>query len=389
MPVAAVTAAPSVWQERWIARAWLWKHSKLSRVRQCGRTPISSNGVEWLRYPGGQVSVAGTQHCASVWSCPVCSARIVYRRAAELQTCLDGWHRDGHRVGFFTLTLRHTAKMPLDQVWQTLMDAWAWTIKGGVWTRFQRRFGVAMPGRKKHGADCRLKTLGSRPSDLVTDTDYDAEVARGAETVMRLLPAGETCDCPAPVANRVPTVRTVEALQGRHGWHMHLHVLVFFNGDGDSQLVWNALSSWLLGRWGEAVGRAGGYVDLAKAVDAELISPDVDSSKRIGEYLAKSVFEGSAGHSAVHWEVAGGCGKLGRAANRTPWQLLDDAAVGDELAAKKWAEWEIGSRGRRQMWITGALLNRFGLRDTTDAEIEADADSRAENWSPAPDSAPL
>jgi len=250
-----------------------------------------------------------------------------------LQTIVNGWHDKGYRVGFLTLTVRHRRYTPLTEVWQLVMDAWH-GLTSGEWTRLQREHGVALPGRGG-----------------------------------RVLP-------------RIPTVRTVEVTHGKNGWHVHLHVLVFFSPAEDAHRVWGEVSGMMVQRWLYYVQKVGGKAS-PRGICAELVSNTEDSAGRIGEYLAKSVFVGHGDHSAIHWEAAGGLSKTSeRTGGLTPWELLDRASAGDSVAAKLWSEWELGSRGRRQMWIVGSLLDLFGLRDETDADAFAAGNEQAENGRP-------
>jgi hypothetical protein len=267
-----------------------------------------------------------------VWACPVCSAKIVERRAVLLQQVLDRWHGEGYRVGFVTLTVRHTAKTSLQDVWGLVMKSWAKCGSASSWRTDQENWGVMLPGN-----------LGK-------------------------------------IKKRIPIVRTVEGSRGENGWHIHLHLLVFFDGGSAPADRWGEISDRLTDRWDVSVRAAGGSLSR-KAQSAELVDPSAASSERVGSYLAKSVFSGS-GESAIHWEMAGGVGKRS-SAGRTPWQLLADSTAGDERAAALWTAWELGSRGHRQMYIPVALVDRYGLRDETDEEAVAAADERAADWSPA------
>lgn len=342
-PAHAITEEAPLWVRRWSARAWLWNHTTIQRVRNCGRAVQAGTGnVSLLRYPSGQMVATGLQSCKSIWACPVCSARVVERRAVQLQKVVETWHQRGGRVGFLTLTVRHTARQSLSEVWQLVMDSWRRLVGSTAWRTYQKNWGVPLPGRGG-----------------------------------RVLP-------------RIPTVRTVEVTHGRHGWHVHLHLLVFFDGGGDSRARWGAISGSMVALWAEKVRSFGGRVDVSKGTCAELIDPDADASARIGDYLAKAVFVGSSDHSAIHWEAAGGRAKTSeRTGGSTPWELLDAASRGDQKAAKLWTVWETESRGRRQMWINGTLLDLAGLRDTTDAEALAESGDEAENWAPRAENSPL
>lgn len=327
----------TIWSTRWSTRAWLWHRSTLPRVRRCGRTP-TGGAVTVTRFPSGAVGTIGLQSCHSVWACPICSSRVLSRRAETLQTVIDGWHAmAGHRVGFITLTLRHQGDEQLSEVWDRVITAWSRVQAGAGWQGVCKRWGEPLVGR------------GGR------------------------------------VRPRIPMVRTVEVTHGRSGWHVHLHVLVFFDGGTDPRDRWGAISGAIGGRWRQMVDAVGGSSSDAHAVDAELVDNQADSTARVGKYLAKAVFVGHGSRGAIHREVAGSDAKRGREGNRTPWQILEDATREgpDSRSARLWAVWEKGSSGRQQMVIATTLLTLFSLRDETDAEAD-DASGQsdiAETWS--------
>ncbi len=57
------------------------------RQRNCGAVPIGDQ-VE-IRIKDGTAYYCGLETCGNVWLCPVCSAKIHHRRAAELREALD------------------------------------------------------------------------------------------------------------------------------------------------------------------------------------------------------------------------------------------------------------------------------------------------------------
>lgn len=76
------------------------------RVSGCYRTRISP-AVDILRTPEHQTFYSGLMTCGSVWTCPICSAKISERRKTESEIAVDKWIAEGNSVLFLTLTIRH------------------------------------------------------------------------------------------------------------------------------------------------------------------------------------------------------------------------------------------------------------------------------------------
>lgn len=141
-----------------------------SRTAKCLRFRQSkSNGVDVYRSIKYKRShYGGLQTCASVWACPVCSAKISERRRAELQTLIAAHEAAGGVVLLVTRTGPHERKDNLEDLLE--------------------QFGNAEAGYKAH-------------------RDYKA--------LMRSY-------------GLVGTVRAVEVTHGMaNGWHPHVHELVF------------------------------------------------------------------------------------------------------------------------------------------------------------------
>lgn len=86
------------------------------RISACCYTAFS-DGVSLDRVTRADGSVtgafSGVVTCSSVWSCPVCSARISLKRRDELNHLLAFARSAGHEVVMLTLTARHDARTKL------------------------------------------------------------------------------------------------------------------------------------------------------------------------------------------------------------------------------------------------------------------------------------
>jgi len=132
-------------------------------------------------------------------------------------------------------------------------------------------------------------------------------------------------------------VRALEVTHGSHGWHPHLHALLFLEVPLSPEELVEA-TAWLQERWRACVRRTLG----SEAVPNEH-GVDLRASKR-ADYLAKFSFE-----------LVDPGGKRGRGSNRTPLQIAMSAASGrcaDDEAL--WAAYCAGMRGAKMLtWSAG------------------------------------
>ena len=141
-----------------------------SRTAKCLRyVQKQRQSVEvWRATQHKRAFYAGLQTCASVWACPVCSAKISERRRAELQTLIAAHQAAGGVVLLVTRTVPHDRQDDLV---------------------------------------CLLDRIAQAEASYKWHRDY--------KTLMRGL-------------GLVGTVRAVEVTHGEaNGWHPHVHELVF------------------------------------------------------------------------------------------------------------------------------------------------------------------
>jgi hypothetical protein len=366
-------------RERWAARAMLWQASSLKAVRCCGRL-LHNDGVgdpddgqsvlvRRREVDGRMVaSFGGLVTCGSVWACPRCSAVIAHTRATEIGAAVRECYRRGGKVYLLTATLRHSSRDGLAALWDALGAGWRSAFGSRSWT-----------GQKPREARRRGRVV--QIGEIIGDAEcFDvAGLTRVVET---------TYGSPA---------------DGGHGWHLHIHALVFCASSLARGLVselpawlpkienrdWlarNAFAARIHSRWSAGVMRAGYRLPGAVAVDVREINDQ--GAEYLGKYLSKATYDAA---SKIGVEIAGGqVSKTGRVArNRTPFEVLADLAssvdargfgvrtprrwsvtqagdgdwavidteTGEVLAVtapgewKVWHEWEQGSKGRRQiMW---------------------------------------
>lgn len=298
--------------ERWALRDTLNDVSSLERVRKCGKVPIAN--VALRSGPRGESpGYAGLSTCGSVWACPVCAAKIAAERRAEVAAVVERAIATGKTVSLLTLTQRHHRGQDLGDLWNALSHGWNKVTSGRRWQGFKDQLGL------------------------------------------------------------VGTVRSVEVTHGKHGWHVHTHVLVISEKDPSvTPIFWQrkqgrrrtpypvevqTSAEFVAERW--AAGLAAHGVDFLKdrgGLDWETAR----DGHAAGRYVAKlgGAAEGEAQGAKIANETTLGAFKRARGENRTPFQILSDfAATGDVDDLRLWHIWEKKSKGRR------ALLWSQGLRE--------------------------
>ncbi|MDL2424592.1 protein rep [Pseudomonas sp. BAgro211] len=313
--------------QRWEARAVLWDHSTLDRVRACGRWAVTSDGSVQVRANGAAVGYAGLASCGSVWSCPVCSAKIQAVRRLELQTAI-AWALGRGAVMFATYTLRHHAGMDLRTLLRAQSACWKSVLQSGTVRRLREALGM------EH------------------------------------------------------SVRAAESTYGAHGFHPHQHLILTSRRDDlDAHLV-AQLHEAQSTVWVSAALRLGYDAPHLDAQDMHLVT-GADAQRELSQYMAKAEYRPTA--EAVAWEATGSLSKSGRRSGRTPWQVLDDFRTSGDLDdLDVWHRWERGSKGTRALsWSKGfraaaGLLAEAKDEDIASAEVgtAADAGFVIEDWAP-------
>lgn len=368
---------------RWGARAMLWQASSLKAVRCCGRVlhndsvgdPDDGQGVLIRRreVDGRMVaSYHGAMTCGSVWACPRCSAVIAHTRATEIASAVRECSRRGGRVYLMTLTMRHSSRDGLSDLWDGLTSGWRSAFGTRAWTGQRAR--------------------------TVTRKGCSAEVAEYLGDAALFGVAGLT---------RVVEATYGAPADGGNGWHLHIHALVFveasltlplsdfqvvepledavssrrsksmrtgsrvlgnvrefveagWSGHVDSEwLARNIFASRVHERWSRGLEKAGCAVPGSVGVDVRLIS-DV-GSEYLGQYLAKATYD-VAGR--VGSEI--GAGQLTKTArtgrNRTPFEIL--AALSESVDARGF-----GVRTPRHWSVVPAEDGDWAILDSDTGEV--------------------
>jgi hypothetical protein len=318
MPLdASVDAATLRVRSRYGARRVLWSESAHKRVRECGRTSIAPGGSIVLRVSAAagdapaSAGYAGLSSCGSVWSCPVCSAKVASVRQREVAEGIRTWQDWGGDVVMVTLTMRHHKSQSVGLLWDGLSSGW----------------------------------------DRIT--------RRGAEDRKAFRVGG--------------SVRVVEVTHGANGWHLHVHALVFISGRLRAGQM-SALGLSMFRLWSEGVTTAKSKTGQPLGISAPSAGRGgldvrmVAGPDPLGSYFTKQTYATRAALEATRSDL-----KRARGNNRTPFTILADVVdQGDADDLDLWHDYERASKGRRQLQWSKGFRDVLGIgKGQTDEEISS------------------
>jgi hypothetical protein len=289
---------------RYAQRGILWRESSLERIRKCGRVPVTGDGYVAVKDHAGVAHYSGLATCGSIWACPVCSPKILNTRAIEISAAAAVWDLAGNSVYMVTLTMPHDYGDELGELLPVIADGFRAVISGRAWVKLRKAAGV-----------------------------------KG-------------------------TIRSAEVTHGRNGWHPHLHVLVFTEGDPGAEGL-AALGIHIRARWTRHIGKQGYRApDAAHGVVIERCT----SAAQAGAYIAKT-----GDGKAVGNEIARGDLKRGRRGHRTPFEILEAfRQTGDLEDLILWRDYERATKGHQRITWSKGLRLLLAAPERTDEEIAAE-----------------
>jgi hypothetical protein len=146
-------------------------------------------------------------------------------------------------------------------------------------------------------------------------------------------------------------IRALEVTHGDNGWHPHLHLLLLLDGHPAPE----ELADLLRGYWRRACIKAG-----LEALPSDEHGLTVQDGSRASKYVGKWGIE----HEMTKAHV-----KRGGRGGRTPWELLEAAALGDEEAGELWKEFALAFKGARQLFWSEGLKALCGVADLDDQAV--------------------
>ena len=284
------------------------------RTVWCHRAIKNESGTcnIWRRVDGSSARLTGVVTCGSVWTCPVCSARVAEHRREELERGMKAHVAAGGHAYLLTLTFPHERDLPLAEA--------------------DRLFSKALQKFKNSKRFKRVSKLYSRQG----------------------------------------SVRSLEITWGpEHGFHVHTHDLIFAAPglDTDQAAVDELRSAWI-----GALDKVG-LAPKSKLEWMWKHALDLRGGQHAADYIAKFgrdakwgiVAEVTRSHAKIGMREI--CGHEGHV---TPFQLLAWAGAGDAEAAQLFREFADVFKHKRMLSWSPRLKAKLGLVERDDAEIAGD-----------------
>jgi hypothetical protein len=292
---------------------------KQHRTCWCCRTVQGESVLVKRKIDGTGARLAGVGTCGSVWSCPVCAAKITEARRAELMEGMARAKALGYRPFLMTLTTPHGRSQAL--------------------------------------------------VDLLPDFQKALTSFKNSKTYKGIMAK----------AQRLGSIRSLEVTWGEeNGWHPHTHDLVYVEGDLESMLDWRLNAddpeSTLRAGWFKALKKAGLAGDSQRA-DVFEHGIDIRDGTYAAEYVAKFGREATSEGWGLSGELTKSHSKLGKRGQRfTPFQLLQWASTGDKQAAALFREFSEAFIGKRMLSYSPKLKTKLSVGEIPD-DVLASMDS--------------
>lgn len=289
-------------------------------VSRCGLGVVGQNaeGIEGATLLRGVVKsgphkgeptagLRGVALCASPWVCPTCAPKIAVARAAAMEPQAAALAARGWSAWLLTLTVRHSRKNTLAELFDLFGLAWSGMTSGRAISLMRKRSG-------------------------------GFEYIRGYDATW----------------------------SPRNGFHLHFHLVLFF---GPAAGTGEEAAAWFLSRWIGQVKRRGGSVlrraqDMRPAGNAAAAAAYAMTLAGVGKHTDRhpeesAVVEGSAPAAASFSSMAeatAAAAKKGRAeGGLTSAELRAGALEGNARHAAAYLEFVRETKGKRAVLVSEGL----------------------------------
>lgn len=312
------------------AQGLLWKKGnewkEQARTCWCCRSMKREAGSVsvYRNEDGSGSSLTGLNRCGNIWTCPVCAAKVAESRRAKLSAALVKHLGNGGAAYLLTLTFPHEADHQMAELLEKFTNARQQLQNSRKWKEVMKQ------------------------------------------------------------AGRIGSVTSLEVtISQEHGWHPHLHLLIFANvqgfGEGEPENEQGDLLSVAISElktaWVNILLKTG-LGDHRKINDMLDHALNVRGGNQAAEYIAKYGRDERWGQSSEmtrHYAKQGASGERDGLLHFTPFQLLTWAGNGDEWAIRKFIEYSDAIEGKRAVTWSPGLKEALALQDDrTDEEIAAD-----------------
>lgn len=288
------------------------------RVVSCFGSKVPKKSAELHQnVDSGSVCWHNVAVCGSVWTCPICSAKINRARRDEISRAYEAVSKDEGCAYMFTFTLKHGLGDDLNDLLGKMKEAFQ---------HFQKSSSFKEVTRKK------------------------ALVRPQADSL--------------PFLGYIGRIANLEVTYGqRNGWHPHEHHLWFFRRElTPSEVV--KIRDRLFDAWKAACLSVGlpAPKKFGKNPDGSrrCIALDIRKAMSAQEYLTKfGQFDSDGSLRERRWgpekELAGAHIKKATTKGATPFQLLYQAAQGCVHSRERFVEFAQAFKGRHQLQFSRSL----------------------------------
>ena len=267
------------------------------RVNNCLKKRISKDKGVVVKYNATTktASYGNIQACGSIWTCSPCAAKISEKRRTELKNGIARHRKNGGQVYLLTLTNLHHCG-------DNLVDL--------------------MAGQKKA-----LKYLWSdrKPKE------HFASIGK------------------------VGHITANEVTHGKHGWHPHMHILMFFDAAVDIK----ELQKFIANYWQHCCKKA----NLKKPSLEH--GCDITDGSFADRYVSKW---------GIEEEMTKGHIKKGREGGNTPFDLLRLSESGCEESGRLFQKYAAAYKGKRQLSWSKNLKKLLLVEEITDQQAAESED---------------
>ena len=296
------------------SRLLRWKRQEIARklipsfrVAKCCRVQVA-DVVQVLRSKEHHSAHYGKlSTCASVWVCPVCSAKITERKRTEIASALASPLGKQYSKFIVTTTLQHKSGDNSAVLVRALKDGKRQFTSGGWYQRFSAKWQI----------------VGGL---------YGNEFTYGKGT----------------------------------GCHFHTHDLIF-SELAASDLNVKAIRDEYSARFVDIMSQHGFYVSAEHGVAVEASN---DAGALYVAKMGLETRPKKSDKWGIDWEMAKGALKVSKGDRFTPFELLDLYQAGDTWAGEMFKEFAQASKGLHQLRWGRGMRAAFGLGvEMTDEEI--------------------
>lgn len=111
------------------------------RTAKCLHVRTGDNVGVHLSNEHNKAFMSGLSICGSVWSCPVCAAKIQERRRIEIAQGFDWAYANNKKMIMVTFTIPHYANQRLDELITKMREAFSGLRAGKPWANITKRVG--------------------------------------------------------------------------------------------------------------------------------------------------------------------------------------------------------------------------------------------------------